>query len=55
MHTGRLYYQGSTAGLWSSTIVSSTDAYRLATWSTVVRPAESSYKATGNALRCAIY
>ena len=49
--TGRLYFQGNTAYLWSSTIVSSTDAYRLNTWSTVVRPAASDNKARGLALR----
>lgn len=49
---GRLYYQGNHAYLWSSTIVSSTNAYSLGTWSTVVRPAESSNKALGYALRC---
>ncbi|MBQ3325707.1 hypothetical protein IJG79_00955, partial [Candidatus Saccharibacteria bacterium] len=50
--TGRLYYQGNSAHLWSSTIVSSTNAYRLDTWSTAVRPAESVIKAYGYALRC---
>ena len=50
--TGRLYNQGNVALLWSSTIVSSTDAYSLYTWSTAVRPAESVNKARGNALRC---
>ena len=52
--TGRLYYQSVDADVWSSTIASSTGAYRLHTWSTVVRPAESDSKARGYALRCAI-
>ena len=51
-NNGRLYSQGVDAYLWSSTIVSSTNAYRLYTWSTVVRPAESDNKAVGRALRC---
>ncbi|MBQ3325934.1 hypothetical protein IJG79_02175 [Candidatus Saccharibacteria bacterium] len=50
--TGRLYYQGNDARLWSSTIVSSTGAYILNTWSTDVRPADSDNKAHGLALRC---
>ncbi|MBQ3325528.1 hypothetical protein IJG79_00005, partial [Candidatus Saccharibacteria bacterium] len=44
--------QGSRAHLWSSTIGSSAAAYRLATWSTGVHPAESDTKALGRALRC---
>ncbi|MBQ3326091.1 hypothetical protein IJG79_03025, partial [Candidatus Saccharibacteria bacterium] len=47
-------YQGSLAHLWSSTIVSSTTAYILATWSTLVQPAGSYNNAGGIALRCAI-
>ena len=50
--TGRLYYQTNDGYYWSSGIVSSTVAYRLRTWSSVVRPAESSNKAVGSALRC---
>ena len=53
-NTGRLYNQGSRAHLWSSTIGSSAAAYRLATWSTGVHPAESDTKALGRALRCVI-
>ncbi|MBQ3325890.1 hypothetical protein IJG79_01950 [Candidatus Saccharibacteria bacterium] len=51
-YTGRLYRQGSNAYLWSSTIVSSTNAYSLHTWSTAVQPAESNTKVLGIALRC---
>ena len=51
-NTGRLYFQGNVAYLWSSTIVSSTSAYSLHTWSTGVRPAVSDLKAYGFALRC---
>ncbi|MBQ3325699.1 hypothetical protein IJG79_00915 [Candidatus Saccharibacteria bacterium] len=47
-----MYVKGDVAYLWSSTIVSSTDAYRLNTWSTAVRPEESFNKAIGLALRC---
>ena len=51
--TGRLYYQGNNANLWSSAIVSSTDAYSLRTRPTVVLPAESTIKDLGAALRYA--
>ena len=51
-NNGRLYSQGVDAYLWSSTIGSSAAAYRLATWSTGVHPAESDTKALGRALRC---
>ncbi|MBQ3326027.1 hypothetical protein IJG79_02700 [Candidatus Saccharibacteria bacterium] len=51
-YIGRLYRQGNVAVLWASTIVSSPNAYRLRTWSTVMRPAVSDLKAFGGALRC---
>ncbi|MBQ3325933.1 hypothetical protein IJG79_02170 [Candidatus Saccharibacteria bacterium] len=49
-----MYVQGVYARLWSSSIVSSTSAYRLGTGSTAVRPAESVNKADGYALHCAM-
>ena len=52
--TGRLYDQSNYAYLWSSTIVNSTSAYRLTTWSTGVHPAESPNKTCGHTLRCSV-
>ena len=51
-NTGRLYYQSNVGYYWSSTVASSTNAYNLNTWSSVVRPAESNNKASGFAVRC---
>ena len=51
-NTGRLYNQSNNGNYWSSTVVSSTDAYNLNTWSSDVRPANTNNKANGNALRC---
>ena len=50
--TGRLYFQSNNGLYWSSTVVSSTNAYYLNTWSSVVRPADTVNKARGVALRC---
>ena len=50
--TGRLYYQGRNGYYWSSTVVSSTNAYVLVTWPSVVRPAYPDTKTFGNTLRC---
>ena len=52
-YTGRLYYQSNNGNYWSSTVVDSTNAYYLYTWSSVVRPANTNNKARGYALRCA--
>ena len=49
---GRLYTQSSNGYYWSPTVVSNTSAYRLATWSSVVRPAYTDTKASGYAVRC---
>ena len=49
--TGRLYDQSSIGFYWSSTVVSSTDAYDLSTSSSLVRPARTNNKANGFALR----
>ena len=51
-YTGRLYNQSNDGNYWSSTAISSADAYNLNTWSSVVRPAYTLNKAFGNALRC---
>ena len=51
-YTGRLYLQSNNGIYWSSTIVNSTDAYRLHTWSSGIRPANAGGKAQGFALRC---
>ena len=48
----RLYIQGVTALLWSSSTVSSTLAYSLRTWSAAMRPVEPDGKTFGYALRC---
>ena len=50
--TGRLYDQSNNGRYWSPTVVSSTHAYILYTWSSVVRPADTGKKAGGNAIRC---
>ena len=50
--TGRLYSQSSSGGYWSSTVVSSTSAYNMYTWSSAVRPASTFGKAGGFAIRC---
>ena len=50
--TGRLYNQSGNSGYWSSTVVSSTNAYYLYTWSSGVRPTISYNKALGFVLRC---
>ena len=50
--TGRLYSQNYSGIYWSSTVVSSPNAYRLFTWSSVVSPANTSSKARGYAFRC---
>ena len=50
--TGRLYFQSDTGGYWSSTVVSSTNAYVLYMWSSGVRPAYALNKAYGLAVRC---
>ena len=52
--TGRLYYQGNTGYYWSSTVVSSTTAYTLSMWSSGIRPANTSNKANGFAVRCVL-
>ena len=52
--TGRLYYQSIDGVYWSSTVVSSTGAYSLYTWSSGVRPANADNKALGNTLRCVL-
>ena len=49
--TGRLYYQGNSGHYWSSTVVSSTSAYYLSTWSSVIKPARTDGKARGYTLR----
>ena len=51
--TGRLYNQSNNGVYWSSTVVSSSDAYLLYTWSSVVRPADTNNKTGGFAVRCA--
>ncbi|MBR2600631.1 hypothetical protein IKE07_00615, partial [Candidatus Saccharibacteria bacterium] len=51
-YTGRLYYQSNLGYYWSSTVVSSTRAYFLHTWSSDVRPASTDNKAGGFAVRC---
>ena len=50
--TGRLYGQSNYGNYWSSTVVSSTSAYILYTWSSGVRPAHTGNKANGGAVRC---
>ena len=50
--TGRLYYQNNGGYYWSSTVVSSTHAYYLNTWSSAVRPAVTDNKAYGFTVRC---
>ena len=51
-NTGRLYYQSNGGVYWSSTVVSSTNAYYLRTWSSGVRSASTGSKAGGFTLRC---
>ena len=51
-NTGRLYLQSNSGFYWSSTVVSSTNAYSLDTWSSGVRPAYTRSKADGYAVRC---
>ena len=51
-NTGRLYNQSNNGNYWSSTVVSSTNAYNLNTWSSDVRPANTNSKANGFAVRC---
>ena len=51
-YTGRLYSQSNGGVYWSSTVVSSTNAYGLPTWSSGVRPANAYSKAHGVAVRC---
>ena len=51
-YTGRLYDQSNDGSYWSSTVVSSTHAYSLDTWSSGVRPANAYNKARGFAVRC---
>ena len=53
-HTGRLYSQSNGGVYWSSTVVSSTNAYGLPTWSSGVRPANAYSKAHGVAVRCVL-
>ncbi len=53
--TGRLYRQSNSGFYWSSTVVSSTNAYFLDTWSSAVRPADTANKVGGYAVRCANY
>ncbi len=50
--TGRLYAQSNDGYYWSSTVVSSTNAYLLNTWSSGVSPARTGSKAGGGAVRC---
>ena len=50
--TGRLYRQSGVGLYWSSTVVSSPDAYYLDTWSSVVRPTHTVNRASGLAVRC---
>ena len=50
--SGRLYNQSNSGGYWSSTLVSSTDAYLLNTWPSVVRPAYAANKILGLTFRC---
>ena len=50
-YTGRLYDQSSNGYYWSSTVVSSTNAYVLLTWSSVVSPAYTYNKARGYTIR----
>ena len=52
--TGRLYDQSIRVLYWSSTVVSSTVAYYLYTWSSGVRPAGTNSKAGGSAVRCVL-
>ena len=49
---GRLYHQSVNGYYWSSTIVSSTNAYLLYTWSSGIRPAYSNNKVLGITFRC---
>ena len=51
-NTGRLYNQSNAGNYWSSTVLSSTDAYLLHTWSSVVRPANTYGKVGGLTVRC---
>ena len=51
-YTGRLYNQSNFGYYWSSTVVSSTSAYLLGTWPSVVRPAYTNIKGYGVAVRC---
>ncbi len=50
--TGRLYNLSNFGYYWSSTVVSSTNVYHLRTWSSGVRPAYTTNKPRGNAIRC---
>ena len=50
--TGRLYYQSNSSDYWPSTVVSSTTAYRLGTWSSAIRSASTGIKAGGYTVRC---
>ena len=50
--SGRLYLQSIGGYYWSSTVVSSTSAYNLDTWSSGIRPANTNNKTDGRALRC---
>ena len=50
--TGLLYNQSNAGNYWSSTVVSSTYAYLLHTWSSVVKPANEYTKAGGLTVRC---
>ena len=51
-YSGRLYNQGKTGFYWSSTIINSTNAYNLSTWSTGIRPSDAGNKVHGFAIRC---
>ena len=51
-NTGRLYNQGNHGNYWPSTVVSSTNAYSLGTWSLGILPANSQNRTNGFPLRC---
>ena len=49
--TGRLYRQSNVGYYWSPTVVNSTSAYALTTWSSFIRPADTANKVGGYAIR----
>ena len=53
-NVGRLYYQSYAGYYWASTILNGTAAYRLDTYSSIIRPTNAATKAGGFAIRCTL-